>query len=121
MKTNNKYIGLPFFLLTLLYGSNPTDWKLLDSLDGKYYKNDELFTGVSVKKLSTGNLKAEFKNGLPHGTWETSNSKGKVLIKGNYVNGELEGKWEQWYENGNREILPNFYRNEYHGKYFRHL
>ena len=51
MKTINKYIGLPFFLLTLLYGSNPTDWKLLDSLDGKYYKNDEYLLVFQLKNL----------------------------------------------------------------------
>ena len=104
MKTIIQKTGLSLFLFASLFAGNITKWSILDSLNGKFYKNGKIFTGSVVAKLESGKMEGEFKDGLRHGLWQTFNLTGEPLLKGNYINGKKDGLWEQWYENMEKEL-----------------
>ena len=110
-------LGISFISLTQLYA---VDWGKLDSLDGKYYLDGQLFTGQATKHLDTGLMKGEFQDGIRHGFWKKWNRIGEPILIGHYEFGLKHGEWKQLYDDERKrrkELDANFVQNKYDGTY----
>ncbi len=110
-------LGISFIFLTQLHA---VDWGMLDSLDGKYYLDGNLFTGQALKHLNTGPMKGEFQDGIRHGLWLKLNRIGEPILIGHYEMGLKHGEWKQWYDDERKrrkELEANFIQNKYDGTY----
>jgi len=108
---------ISFIYVTVLQA---VDWGKLDSLDGKYYLDGELFTGHALKHLNTGPMQGEFKDGIRHGLWLMLNRIDEPIMIGHYDMGLKHGEWKQWYDDGKKrrkELEANFIQNKYDGQY----
>lgn len=99
----------------------------IKEMEGRYYKNNEAFTGKYTTLYESGNMKMEasvkngnkhgkvttwFENGTlneirsyrknqMHGKWEKYNNKGILISVARYKNGVKHGKWKIWDDQGN--------------------
>ena len=110
-------LGIFFIYLTQLHA---VDWGKLDSLDGKYYFDGNLFTGQAIKHLNTGPMKGEFQDGIRHGLWLKLNRIDEPIMIGHYEMGLKHGEWKQWYDDERKrrkELEANFNQGKYDGPY----
>ena len=102
--------------LTLLIGGDAVEWGYLDSLKGKYYLKDKLYSGPVIKQLDVGLMTGQFHKGMRHGLWQTLNKIGEPIMIGHFNMGKKHGKFEQWYDDGekrHKELIASFDQNRY--------
>jgi len=118
----NFFKKLVVFILPLatLLGDEAVEWGYLDSLNGKYYLDEKLYTGPVIKQLGIGLMTGEFKKGNRHGLWQTLNQIGEPIIIAHYDVGKKDGEFKQWYDDGEKrrkELEATFKQDKYIGLY----
>ena len=132
-------------LITILIATHGAfSQELIKKDDGKYYKDDKLFTGIHKDYFDDGILKSEraFKNGLENGTsiyyytldkkkeqreyndgfksgtWLTWNLEGQKTAEAHYVKDLKHGKWIIYDDNGNKRYKMNYDHGKKVGRWY---
>jgi antitoxin component YwqK of YwqJK toxin-antitoxin module len=111
-------------ILSVLSNSNAQE---IQEIDGLFYTNGALYSGVYMTRYDNGQVKMEmnvkagkkqgkvkiyfengqlheirsYKNNLMHGKWEMYNENNILVSVARYKNGQKHGKWIIWNDSGN--------------------
>ena len=107
-----------FLVFAVLFATAGTSWGqevTVDDLverEGLYYQKS---TSVPFTGVTTGLVKATYKNGIRHGPWFTYWDNGQLRENGNYNDGNLDGLWMRYHKNGRLSERGNYTNDKIDG------
>lgn len=78
--------------------------------DGRMTADDELFTGVAIEVLDTGEMveRVRYVDGLRHGSSERWYADGTPAFRATYRHGRRDGTVESWWPDGTRRAQAHY-------------